>query len=453
MSTPAKLDAVPHDDVIACDPTMLRLLDTARAVARYKTAVLITGETGSGKEVVARLIHRCSDRSARPWIDLNCATLPEHLVESELFGYEKGAFSGADTAKPGLFELANGGTLFLDEIGEIDPRVQVKLLRVLDAVPYFRLGGRTKVAVDVRLIAATNRNLEAAVQSGTFRRDLYHRIIEFHLPLPPLRERPHDITALARHFLAQGRPDMTFTADALAALARLDWPGNVRELRSFVNAMSMLLPHPNISADDVCCQLDSSSSLPSQHALTPGRPATVADMERELIVRALKSAGGNQSLAAQQLGMPRRTLCRRLNTYNIALGRKNLTARRSPNNCRAELHVAVALTTSNGCRDGVEACDLSIGGIGLCNVDPPIAVGEQVQVMFHLPDHPFQIDARAEVAWSRTDGSTGLRFTGLDPAATEAIRHWITGRAQPLDCVSSSIALPPDASREHVLSL
>jgi hypothetical protein len=271
--------------------------------------------------------------------------------------------------------------------------------------------------------------------------------------LPPLRERPHDIVALARHFLAQRRPDMTFTAEALSALGRLDWPGNVRELRSFVNAMSMLLTHPNISADDVCCQLHSSSSLPSQHALMHGRPATVADMERELIVRALESTGGNQSLAAQQLGMPRRTLCRRLNTYNIAFGRKTNSARRSPNNCRAELHVAVALTTSNGCHDVVEACDLSTGGIGLCNVDPPIAVGEQVQLVFHLPDYPLQIDARAEVAWSRTDGSTGLKFTGLDPAATEAIQHWITGRAQPLDSVSGSIALPPDASREHVLSL
>jgi transcriptional regulator with GAF, ATPase, and Fis domain len=452
VSALAKLDMISDDDVVACDPTMLRLLDTARAVARHKTAVLITGETGSGKEVVARLIHRWSDRSSRPWIDVNCATLPEHLVESELFGYEKGAFSGAETAKPGLFELANGGTLFLDEIGEIDPRVQVKLLRVLDSIPYFRLGGRTKVSVDVRLIAATNRNLEAAVESGTFRRDLYHRITEFHLALPPLRERPHDISALAGYFLKQRRPDMTFTAEALAALASVDWPGNVRELRSFVNAMSMLLPHANISADDVYCQLDRSSSTWRRHGSTTDQPATVADMERQLIMRTLESAGGNQTLAAQQLGMPRRTLCRRLNTYNITLGRRNNTPSRVLSNCRAELHVPVVLTTGHGRRDGAQACDLSIGGIGLYGVDPPVTIGEPVSLTFHLPNHPLQIDAHAEVAWFRGDGSTGLKFTHLSSSARELIRHWISGGAQPADSALERTT-PPDASREQLLCL
>ncbi len=190
-------------NVVSRDPTMLRVLHSAKLLARYSAAVLITGETGSGKEVVARTIHRFSTRSSRPWIDVNCAALPEHLVESELFGHEKGAFSGADTAKPGLFEMASGGTLFLDEIGEVDPRVQVKLLRVLDSAPFFRLGGTRKVSVDVRLIAATNRDLKAAVEAGTFRRDLYHRITECQIAVPPLRERPLDIPALALHFLGQ----------------------------------------------------------------------------------------------------------------------------------------------------------------------------------------------------------------------------------------------------------
>jgi DNA-binding NtrC family response regulator len=451
MKALANLGVASGDDLVASDPKMLRLLDTARAVARHKTAVLISGETGSGKEVVARLVHRCSDRSARPWIDVNCAALPEHLVESELFGYEKGAFSGADTTKPGLFELANGGTLFLDEIGEVDPRVQVKLLRVLDTVPYFRLGGRTKVSVDVRLIAATNRNLEDAVQNGTFRRDLYHRITEFHLSLPPLRERPQDIAALATHFLHQSRPDMTFTPEALAALSHFDWPGNVRELRSFVNAMCIMLPHATITADDVCYQIAEAASQTPKHARAHEQPATVADMERELIVRALEATGGNQSLAARQLGMPRRTLCRRLNTYNISLGRRNHTVRCSPDNCRAGLRVPVELSTSNGSRDGVEACDISIGGIGLSNVDPPIAVGEQVKLTFHLPDHRLQIDAGAEVVWSRADGSTGLKFTRLSSAATEAVRNWVTGSNQFADTVSPNTPSVSNASREQVL--
>ena len=185
---------------------MVRTLQVAQSLARHNVAVLITGETGSGKEVVARTIHRFSTRSSRPWIDVNCAALPEHLVESELFGHEKGAFSGADIGKPGLFEMASGGTLFLDEIGEIDPRVQVKLLRVLDSAPFYRLGGTRKVSVDVRLIAATNRNLKAAVEHGNFRRDLYHRITECQITVPPLRERPLDIAALASHFLSQIEP-------------------------------------------------------------------------------------------------------------------------------------------------------------------------------------------------------------------------------------------------------
>src|SRR5271169_2366056 len=162
------------DTIIAEDPAMLRVLETARVIACHNTAVLITGETGSGKEVVARLVHQCSGRSARPWVDVNCAALPEHLVESELFGFEKGAFSGADTAKPGLFEMASGGSIFLDEIGDLEPRMQVKLLRVLDGAPYYKLGSTKKTSVDVRIITATNQDLEESIGLGRFRADLYH---------------------------------------------------------------------------------------------------------------------------------------------------------------------------------------------------------------------------------------------------------------------------------------
>src|SRR5579862_620849 len=184
--------------VIASQP-MLRLMDRVERAARSSASVLITGESGSGKELVARAIHQLSPRSHRPWVDLSCAALPEHLLESELFGYDKGAFSGADSTKPGLFEMAHQGTIFLDEIGELDPKMQVKLLRVLDGVPYYRLGGVKKISVDVRVVAATNQELEEAVAQGRFRSDLYHRISQITLRVPPLRKRIDDIAPLALH--------------------------------------------------------------------------------------------------------------------------------------------------------------------------------------------------------------------------------------------------------------
>ena len=218
---------------------MRRLMDMVGRVARQDAAVLISGETGSGKEIVARAIHQQSQRSGHAFVDVNCAAFPEHLVESELFGYEKGAFSGADAGKQGLFELAEHGTLFLDEIGELDLRVQAKLLRVLDGVPYFRLGGTRKINVDIRLIAATNRDLEGAVSSGKFRGDLYHRIAQFQLKVPPLRERPEDVAAIAQHFLEQSLPACSFTPEAIQILQDYAWPGNVRELKNVVFNVTM----------------------------------------------------------------------------------------------------------------------------------------------------------------------------------------------------------------------
>src|SRR5436189_25844 len=180
--------------------------------------------------MVARSIHNCSLRCNNPWVDVNCSAIPEHLVESELFGYEKGAFSGADAMKPGLFELADKGTLFLDEIGDLDLKVQVKLLRVLDGISYYRLGGSKKVGVDVRVVAATNHDLEVLVKAGRFRSDLYHRLAQFKLELPPLRERPEDILGIAEQVLQEHSAGARLGNDAMRALLSYSWPGNVREL-------------------------------------------------------------------------------------------------------------------------------------------------------------------------------------------------------------------------------
>src|SRR5437868_8202078 len=209
LSSPKPFSMKPSDEwqlvdetkAVVCSEVMRKLMAMVARVARHDAAVLIVGETGSGKELVAQSIHQNSLRCGKPFVDVNCAALPEHLVESELFGYEKGAFSGADSLKPGLFELANTGTLFLDEIGELDNKMQVKLLRVLDGTPYYRLGGVRKTVVDVRILAATNQNLEEAVRSGKFRSDLFHRLSQIQLIVPPLRTRPEDVVALAEFFL------------------------------------------------------------------------------------------------------------------------------------------------------------------------------------------------------------------------------------------------------------
>ncbi len=224
-------------------------------VAGHTETVLVVGETGTGKELVARTIHESSYRHKRALVDINCAALPEQLVESELFGFEKGAFSGADSSKPGLFELADKSTIFLDEIGELQPQVQVKLLRVLDGAPYYRLGGHQKITVDVRVVAATNQDLELAVKEGRFRKDLFHRLSQFQLRVPPLRERPEDITELAQYFLSLKASDKTFSSDALAALQAHAWPGNIRELRNLVAKLAMGSPDKAITASEVMAEL------------------------------------------------------------------------------------------------------------------------------------------------------------------------------------------------------
>jgi len=296
--------------IIASEP-MHRLMALAERIAKSNATVLITGESGSGKELAARAVHHFSPRSAKPWVDLSCAALPEHLLESELFGYDKGAFSGADAHKPGLFELAHQGTIFLDEIGELDPKMQLKLLRVLDGVPYYRLGGVKKVAVDVRVVAATNQDLESAVAGGKFRSDLYHRLSQITLHVPPLRARVDDIAPLARHFLKQQDPALEFSHWALEALAAHSWPGNIRELRNVVTKAAILAQGPMIHPGDL--PISNHNSVPHVPARTSN---SIEGMERRMILDALEATGGHQQRAAARLGISRRTLSRKLKLYD-----------------------------------------------------------------------------------------------------------------------------------------
>jgi transcriptional regulator with PAS, ATPase and Fis domain len=294
---------------------MRQLIELAERIAQSNAAVLITGESGSGKELIARAVHHHSLRCSKPWVDVSCAALPEHLVESELFGYEKGAFSGADSPKPGLFELAHLGTLFLDEVGELEPRMQVKLLRVLDGVAYYRLGGTRKVTVDVRIVAATNQDLETMVETGGFRGDLYHRLGQICLRVPPLRERPEDIVPLAEHFLKQTNSQLNFSGEALQILVGHRWPGNVRELRNVVTKAAVLARTTEIGAGDLLLA-PQRTQVPSIAPTVLTVPSENLDgMEKSTILRVLAQTNGHQQKAAELLGISRRTLSRKLKLY------------------------------------------------------------------------------------------------------------------------------------------
>lgn len=298
---------------IVASPGMRALLELTARVARSPAAVLITGESGVGKELIARAIHHYSMRCSRPWVDLNCGALPEHLLESELFGYERGAFSGAMSAKPGLFELAHTGTLFLDEVGELEPRMQVKLLRVLDGTPYYRLGATKKVQVDVRVVAATNSDLEQEVRAGRFRGDLYHRLSQVVLRVPPLRERREDIGPLAEYFLSELEAGSRLAGEAAEALRRYDWPGNVRELRNVIMRAVIASAGGVVGVDHL--------GLPMRPVPVEARaacPHRLDGVERETILRVLGETQGHRQRAAAILGISRRTLSRKLKQYRSA---------------------------------------------------------------------------------------------------------------------------------------
>ncbi len=311
--------------VVIESTAMRQLLVSVQQVAIHDASVLINGETGAGKEVVARAIHHYSRRSEQPWVDVSCPTLPETLVESELFGHERGAFSGADSSKPGLFELANHGTLFLDEIGEIDVKVQGKLLRVLDGVPYYRLGGTRKITTDVRVVAATNRDLSEMVRRGRFRGDLYHRLTQLQLTVPPLRKRRDDIAPLAEHFLGAQNFAAALTEDALIVLRGYSWPGNVRELRNVLVSAAVCSSNGVINARHLPEKVNgappkglaSLAKAVGTNGHGNGADWSLDNMERRMIFGALEHCGGHRQKAADLLGISRRTLSRKLKTFAV----------------------------------------------------------------------------------------------------------------------------------------
>jgi DNA-binding NtrC family response regulator len=323
-----RLRAVPNPvGVVGSSPPWRQVLAHATKVAATEATVLLSGESGTGKEVVAHLIHRGSRRAAGPFVALNCAALPEALLESELFGYEKGAFTGAVSARAGRLEQAAGGTLFLDEVGEMSPAVQAKFLRVLEEREFQRLGGTRMLKADVRVIAATNRDLKAALTHGAFREDLYYRLHVFGIHLPPLRERTADILPLLEHFVTElgpvvlGRPAAGLSREARERLLAYSWPGNVRELRNAVERALILSEGSLIQPEHLPVPPDAPSVAPlvlvDDHAFPPQGVDLVAT-ERALVERALRHAGQNKSKAARLLGLTRTKLYTRMQQYGLA---------------------------------------------------------------------------------------------------------------------------------------
>jgi len=279
-------------------------------VAPMDTTVLITGETGTGKELVARRIHEMSPRSHKPFVAVNISAFPDTLIESELFGYEKGAFTGASSQKPGLFEIADGGTLFIDEIGELSKPLQAKLLRVLQDRKITRLGGTREIELDVRIICATNRNLEKEIEKGNFREDLYYRIAVFPIHLPPLRERIEDIPLLVEHILRRLGHKEGIEDDALKKLMSYDWPGNVRELENVLERAMILSGRGIIKEEHVVLkQIKEKEDIPKGMSLE--------ELEKKLIIKALQESGGNRKKAAELLGISRKMLYTRLKKYKL----------------------------------------------------------------------------------------------------------------------------------------
>jgi len=313
--------------LIGMSPSMVRIYEIIERVASTPSTVLVTGESGTGKELVARALHEHSGRASRPFIRVNCAAIPEGLIESELFGYEKGAFTGAVASKPGRFELADGGTLFLDEIGEVSTEMQVKLLRAVQESEFERVGGVTTRRVEVRLVAATNRDLARDVVDGKFREDLYYRLNVVPIALPPLRERPVDVPALANHMLVKYTQRLArrgverFSGDALQALQAYPWPGNIRELENVIERTLLFCDGPVIDVGDLPAEftgrLSGAGGLPpiapfvSPNGVTALKDVvrwTTQVVERDLIERALAETAGNVTRAARRLEISRKSL-------------------------------------------------------------------------------------------------------------------------------------------------
>jgi len=310
-NTSLKVRLSQHDTaqgLITDDPAMKALLAALERVAPSDLPVLIQGETGTGKELVARGVHRLSPRGGQAFVAINCAAVPENLLESELFGHEKGAFTGALQRKPGLFEVADRGVLFLDEVGEIAPSVQIKLLRALETKEFFRVGGTRPVRSDVRLVSATNKDLKHSTQTGEFREDLYYRLNGMTLRLPPLRERKNDIGLLARYFLDRYAPEKKLSARALQTLEQYSWPGNVRELMMLIQRACVLATSDAIEAEDL--PLDVRDQNWKSAAVRTG--LTLAEMEKEYIETVLQEHEGHRGKTARALGIDPKTLYNKL---------------------------------------------------------------------------------------------------------------------------------------------
>jgi DNA-binding NtrC family response regulator len=310
--------------IVGDSPQMRAVLDLARRAAPSEATVLLLGESGTGKEVIARAVHRWSRRGDLPFVVVNCVALSEELLESELFGHEKGAFTGAHQQKRGKLEVAHGGTVFLDEIGDIRPALQAKLLRVLQDQTFERVGGTRPIQTDVRFVAATNRDLRSAVRDGLFRLDLYYRLDVVSVTLPPLRERAGDVPALAQHFLERYRRELKrelagITPEALACLRRYAWPGNVRELENVIERAAVLADGPEVTAQDLPAEIRE-AELGDALTREPARTyhAAVEEFKRGLIASTLRRTGGNRTRAARLLGLQRTYLARLIRDLGLA---------------------------------------------------------------------------------------------------------------------------------------
>jgi DNA-binding NtrC family response regulator len=312
------------ENIVGRSKTLLRVLEQASRVAQHDSTVLIQGETGTGKELIARAIHHNSRRVSQPFITINCGAIPKDLIESELFGYTRGAFSGAFTAKPGRIEMADGGTLFLDEVGELSVDTQVKLLRLLQHGEVDKLGSTGTKNVDVRVIAATNRNLLAMIEDGAFRDDLYYRLAVVPLELPPLRERRDDIPELVQHLFRKhkdkhGLPGLRLSPSVVSNLSRYRWPGNIRQLENVVERLVVLAVGDDITESDLPDEFRTSPQQRDSFLLElPEDGISLEAVERELLVRALEKFNWNQTQAARYLDISRRTLIYRMEKHRLA---------------------------------------------------------------------------------------------------------------------------------------
>jgi DNA-binding NtrC family response regulator len=308
------------EGIVAADPNMLEIMETVKQVAPTDATVLIFGESGTGKELIARALHRLSPRNAKRFIEVHAGALPETLLESELFGYEKGAFTGATTAKPGRFELANGGTIFLDEVGDITPAVQVKLLRVLQEQTFERLGGTKTIEVDVRVVAATNQDLQAKIADGEFREDLFYRLNVVPVTLPPLRERPNDIPLLVAHFLEKYEAgERSIDNEAMGLLMDYSWPGNVRELENTIERIVILGKDVVIGTGDLPAEVRAGvrgRAAPPSTFVLPEEGVDLETVELELVRQALDRSS-THAKAAKLLGLTPKTLEARMSRLGL----------------------------------------------------------------------------------------------------------------------------------------